>query len=234
VARAIFVRDRPPRDCPLSSFIADRFPGVQPADRWGAGRSFAGSLSAPRLRAPRVDAVTRVDRSGVRGTARPDRGMVRGPRGGFGPGRPRLTRNREHPRWHNLRAVGSLPSPGPSRGPGARPVRPARVAPESRGWRIGPSCRSPSSATGTGAAIAPAASSPSSSIVSVPVSPAANIQPTRTVRPEASTSAGGTGTGIAALDPSVIARGDMNGDGWPPSWGTSGAARRRRFGGRWR
>src|SRR6185312_7911592 len=56
-----------------------------------------------------------------------------------------------------------------------------------------------SSATGAGAVFAQATSSPTSSVASVIVSPAANIRPTQTVRPEASTSAVGAGTGIAAL-----------------------------------
>jgi hypothetical protein len=90
-----------------------------------------------------------------------------------------------------------------------------------------------SSSTGAGVAAVAGAISPTSAVASVMVSPAENSRPTQTVRPVASTSVVGTGTGIAALDPSVIAQGDTNGIGLSPSLGTSGAAWRRRFGGRW-
>ena len=46
----------------------------------------------------------------------------------------------------------------------------------------------------------------------------------------ASTSAGGAAAGVAALDQSLIAQGDPGGAGLWPSWETSGAAWRRRFG----
>ena len=77
-----------------------------------------------------------------------------------------------------------------------------------------------SSATGLG----------SSAVASVPSSPATNSRPTQTPLSGAPTSAGGAGTGIAVLDPSVIAQGDPDGVGSLASWGTSGAAWRRRFG----